>query len=122
MDILITSPDVAALQAECNDYNTANATSLTVEEFVQQVLQARAAANRARYGTITPYAFVERFSPKEYAAIRAAAADERVAALLKRLGEVQEVHLFSEEVAKGLTLLEGAGLIGPGRAAEIMSI
>lgn len=123
MEIVFTDKQLQGMQAECDAYNVANETALTVEQFVQLLATARATDNLRRFGTVNPYVFVERFTPEEYSAIRATAlTNVNVAALLTRLAEVKEVRLYSEEVAMGLALLESLGIIVPGRAAEISAV
>lgn len=71
---------------------------------------------------ITAYAFMMRFTAPERSAIRAATAvNEDLADLYDRQRAAQTINLDDAEVAGGLALLEGAGILAEGRAAEILA-
>lgn len=70
---------------------------------------------------ITAYAFMMRFTAVERAAIRAAAAGNAdLADLYDRQKAAQTINLDDAEVIGGLAMLEGAGILAAGRAAEIL--
>jgi hypothetical protein len=71
---------------------------------------------------VTRLAFRNRFTPAEKTAIYAAAASAEGLAIrifLDDLQAAEEIDLDDSALAEGLALMEAAGLIGAGRAAEI---
>lgn len=70
--------------------------------------------------TVTRGEFVARFTLPEIGAIyQAAAGNALLLAFTKRLEMAEAVHLDNDDTLAGLTLLESAGLIASGRAAQI---
>ena len=70
---------------------------------------------------ITAYAFMMRFTAVERAAIRSAAAGNAdLADLYDRQKAAQTINLDDAEVIGGLAMLEDAGILVAGRAAEIL--
>jgi hypothetical protein len=130
MDYTITiSPRHAAgLQAAANADNASHGTSLTPGEYlslrVNDVLDSYADA--FAIGVLTPFAFVQRFTPAEYARIvDLASTNPVVAGLLARLEVVSSVHLFNEEAQQGVgyltTVPASDPIISPARAATILT-
>ena len=71
---------------------------------------------------ITAYAFMMRFTAPERSAIRAATAvNDDLADLYDRQRAAQTINLDDAEVIGGLAMLEGAGILAEGRAAEILA-
>lgn len=75
---------------------------------------------------ITKLAFLNRFTDAEAIAIDLASmgATTQAATLrreLKRIDAAVHIDLTNEKLIAGLALLEGAGLLAPGRATEIMN-
>jgi len=69
----------------------------------------------------SPVAFLRRFTQAERTAIRQAATQvEALDDFMFLLSASQEVYSDDPDVVDGLTMLEGAGLIGAGRAQEIL--
>lgn len=121
----LTDRQSAALAHELNDFNKANpdAAAKGVDDFLQMLVSARADAAVRQYSVITPFAFVQRFTPQEYAGIRkAGTTNPDVQGYLDALAAANTVDLTHEKVADGLALLEQAGLIATGRAAQIGSL
>jgi hypothetical protein len=119
----------AGLQAATAAFNEENSVALKPAEYLAQRLDEllKAYADAHNVGIITPYAFVERFTPDEYAAIvKYAPSDPHVAGLLARLKEVDQVHLFSAEVQGGVAYLSAtpaaAPLLTAERAAAILTL
>lgn len=129
MDITVslTAEQAAGLQAECTAFNAAQGgTSKPVDlaAFTQAVIASRGDAAARQYGTIPVFAFIRRFTEKEYAdTVTLASTDKLVAGLLKQLDEAEEgkVRLWKDSVKQGLAYLEGKTLAA-GRAAEIARI
>lgn len=97
-------------------------TPLTEAEYAQQVFgSALTSYSRAR-SIITSAAFVLRFTPAEFAGIVAAAAvSPAVAGYLAEVTNSPTVNLRHEIVTGGLAAIEAAGLIAPGRAAQLVA-
>jgi hypothetical protein len=71
---------------------------------------------------LTKLAFMERFTDEELAAIYAAAkTDVRVEVWMDKLKLASEVDLADARTRAGVEALEALGLIGQGRAAEVLS-
>ncbi|MFN3752383.1 MAG: hypothetical protein ACK4SR_13575 [Thiobacillus sp.] len=96
----------------------------TDEEVLAEIAAAQAAqaAPPAASGRVVgKLAFMERFGDEELAAIYAAAkTDVRVEVWMDKLKLAGEIDLDDPRVMAGLQALEGLGLIGAGRAAEIV--
>lgn len=66
--------------------------------------------------------FLKKFTPEEYATIKAATAQSpQVDYFWQLFMLAEEVSLSHPETIQGITMLEQAGILGEGRAAEILS-
>jgi hypothetical protein len=66
--------------------------------------------------------FLKRFTPAEYAAIKtAAAADATLDWYWQQFLLAEFIHMVDPDTVGGINFLETAGLIAPGRAAEILA-
>lgn len=66
--------------------------------------------------------FVKRFTPTEYATIKAAAAQNATLDYYWQMFMLAEfITLSDQDTIAGVTMLEQAGLLGEGRAAEILA-
>lgn len=71
---------------------------------------------------VTKLAFMERFTDEELAAIYAAAkTDVRVEVWMDKMKLASEIDLADPRTRAGVEALEALGLIGQGRAAEVLS-
>ena len=72
--------------------------------------------------SITKLQFMKRFSAQEYAAIKAAAAvNGELDFFWQKFLMAQDIVISDAELIAGLNALEQAGVLAPGRAAEILS-
>lgn len=72
--------------------------------------------------TITKLEYLRRFAVDERIAIRAAAAQNAILAdYLQLLELAQDINLDDADTVAAVQMLEQAGLIAPGRAAEILA-
>ena len=70
--------------------------------------------------TLTKRAYLGRFTAEERVAIRTAAKQSvALEDYLELLALSEDINLDDPDLIAGLAMLEGAGLIAPGRAAEI---
>jgi len=124
----------------------ANSASMSVEDFALLILSREGSrfADSGFIGRETSSAFIQRFTADEYGAILDAAAaepavlpdpadptydavvaaNEQLAALkqyVEALTSAPYVHWDDPRLAPGVALLESAGLIAAGRAAEILT-
>ena len=124
----------------------ANSASMSVEDFALLILskEGKRFADTGFIGRETSSAFIQRFTAAEYGAVLAAcaqdlavepdpadptydavvAANAQLTALkqyVEALTSVPYVHWDDPRLAPGLALLESAGLIAAGRAAEILT-
>lgn len=71
---------------------------------------------------LSPLEFLRLFTPQERITIRQAAkVSPAVEDYLDLLDKAADVHLDNADVSSGLAMLEAAGLIGAGRAQEILN-
>lgn len=127
MDITITLTDPRAIDGVVATVNRRNRGRpaeewITPQQYLQNEMEnfAILLANYERIGVVTSAAFVQRFTPAEYAAISAAAeASADVAALVQQLVGSTTVQLDDPRIAPALALLTTAGLLESGRAAQI---
>lgn len=71
--------------------------------------------------TLTRLEFLRRFTQAERIAIRAAAVQSpALNDFLELLDMAEEVHTDHPDTVSAITMLTAAGLLGPGRAAEIL--
>ncbi len=76
----------------------------------------------ARKTKLTKLEAMERFTDQELADIYTAAKSSvQVEIWLEKFKAAQEIDLTNASFIAGVSSLEGAGLIGPGRAAEILA-
>ena len=72
--------------------------------------------------SITKLQFMKRFSAQEYAAIKAAAAvNGELDFFWQKFLMAQDIVISDPELIAGLNALEQAGVLAPGRAAEILA-
>lgn len=91
-------------------------------EQAAKAVEAAAEPAKPTQRPITKIAFMERFTDEELAAIYAAAkADVRVEVWMDKLRLASEVDLDDPRTIAGVQALETMGLIGEGRAAEVLS-
>lgn len=102
----------------------ANSASLSPEAFAEQLLlkEGKRYADSNRFGVITSAAFVGRFTPAEYSAIKTEAeTNAQVQGLLDELYGSPNVAFDDERVTNGLALLVSLGLITSARVDELLS-
>lgn len=119
--ITITLSDLRAIDGWVE---AANRAGLTPEAMALESLrhQGIGYADLFRIGVLTSAGFVQRFTPAEYGAIRAAADQSaEVAELVQQLLESPMVTLTDPRIAPGLAMLTAVGLLAEGRAEEIMA-
>lgn len=96
----------------------------TDEEVLAEIAAQQAAPAPAQpvSRTVTKLAFMERFTDEELAAIYAAAkTDVRVEVWMDKMKLASEIDLADPRTRAGVEALEALGLIGQGRAAEVLS-
>lgn len=97
----------------------------TDEEVLAEIAaqqQAAAAEPQSAARPITKLSFMERFTDEELAAIYAAAkTDVRVEVWMDKMKLASEIDLADPRTRAGVEALEALGLIGQGRAAEVLS-
>jgi hypothetical protein len=72
--------------------------------------------------TISKREFLKRFTPTEYAAIKTAAnANATLDWYWQQFLLAEFIDLADPDTVAGIQMLEGAGLLAPGRAAEILA-
>jgi hypothetical protein len=124
--VVIDSPArIAALHRALDAFNASSAIALSKEQFVQRMIDGPVDGLVAAYVAtrLTKLAFLNRFTADERIAIRAAAAQSpAIADYLAMLDAAQDVDLTDARTVGGAAALEAAGLIGAGRAAEILAL
>jgi len=71
---------------------------------------------------ITKRAFLSRLTPEEFATIKGAAAQNAIVDYYWQMFMVsEEIDLLFPDTISGITMMEQAGLLATGRAAEILS-
>jgi hypothetical protein len=119
--LTITLTDLRAIDGWVEASNRAG---MTPEAMAAELLQHQGVryADLFQIGVLTSAAFVQRFTPAEYGAIRAAATQSaEVANLIGELVDSPMVVLTDPRIPPGLAMLTAAGLLAEGRAAEIMA-
>lgn len=93
----------------------------TLTEFVQRALEREADAwvESTRVDQISVFAFVQRFTAAEFAAITASA-DPNVAVILATLRARDSVRLGSVDAVQGVGYLVSAGFLTAERGAEVL--
>lgn len=77
---------------------------------------------QASGGILTRRGFIKRFTVSEYAAIKTAAqSNDTVDYYWQMFCLAEEIDTNDPDTVAGMTMLEQAGLIGPGRATEVLS-
>ena len=129
MNITITLSDARSIDgviATVNRRNTDRPLSeqLTPKQFVQNEMDsfAKILADYERIAIVTSLGFVQRFTPEEYANIRAAAEQNpEIADMIQQLIEAPTVNMADPRIPPAVALLTAAGLLSPGRAEVIVS-
>jgi hypothetical protein len=128
MNITITITDATqllGLQRALDLQNTARSTPLTAEEFIQGMVinQVNGFVATNVVTRISPFDFLSRFTAAERAAIRTAAqTNGTLADYIGMVGAAPVVVLTDTLTTTGVNELEAAGLIAPGRAAQILAL
>jgi hypothetical protein len=115
----------SALQIALNAYNRAHAYDIDLATFVQKLIDGQLDGLVAAYlvTKLTKLDFLNRMTAEERIGIRAAAAvSPAIADYMAMLDAAQDVDLTDARTIGGVQALEGAGLIGAGRAAEILAL
>lgn len=113
-----------ALQRALAAYNVSN-TPLDAPAFLQKIIDGQLDGLVKAYlvTNITKLAFLNRLTAEERIGIRAAAAQSpAIHDYLAMLEAAQDVDLTDSRTIGGVQALEAAGLIGEGRAAEILAL
>jgi hypothetical protein len=118
--------DVDGVVATVNRMNQSRppGNQITPQQFLQGEMDNLAAvlADYEKIAVVTSLGFVQRFTPQEYAAIRAAAdQSEKLGAIVEKLIQAPTIVLTDPRIAPALALLTSAGLLAPGRAEEIVT-
>lgn len=127
MDITLSITDQAqllALDRALAAYNAGNP-PLTPSEFLERLVRGQLDNLAQSYvvARVAPFDFLSRFTPTERAAIRMAAQTNAVIAdYIAMVDAAPMVNLTSELTTTGVNSLESAGLIGAGRAAQILAL
>lgn len=127
MQVTVTITDsskLAAFQKALNAYNASNQ-PLSQSEFLQKLINGQLDGLVSSYlvTRILPFDFLSRFTPAERAAIRTAGqANATIADYIAMVDAAPMVNLTSELTTTGVNSLEAAGLIGVGRAGEILAL
>jgi hypothetical protein len=128
MSITITLTDPRSIDGVVATVNRRNAGKppnerVTPQQFMQDEMDnfAKVLADYEKIAIVTSLGFVQRFTPMEYATIRAAAEQNpEVGGLVAQLIEAPTVNLADPRIPPALALLTTAGLLAPGRAEEIV--
>jgi hypothetical protein len=114
-----------ALQLALDAYNRAHSYSIDAQSFMQKLIDGQLDGLVKAYlvTQITKLDFLNRFTAEERIGIRTAAqASPAIADYLAMLDAAQDVSLIDPRTIGGVQALEAAGLIGEGRAAEILAL
>lgn len=128
MDITISITDATkllGLQRALDAQNATRNTPLTTQEFVAGFVNDYCGALAAQNLTsrIEPFDFLNRFTLDERAAIRTAAlSNGKLADYVAMVSSAKSVVLTDALTVGGVQALEQAGLIAPGRAAQILAL
>ena len=129
MNITVTLTDPRSIDGVIATVNRRNAgkppnEQVTPQQFMQDEMNNLASllANYEKIAIVTSLGFVQRFTPEEYATIRAAAEQNpEVGGLVQQLIEAPTVNLTDPRIPPALALLTAAGLLAPGRAEQIVA-
>lgn len=108
-----------------NGSSISGGAELDAAAFLQRIVDQKLAefAERFLVKNVTRLAFLNRFTADERIGIRTAAAQSpAVHDYMAMLDAAQDVDLTDPRTIGGVQALEGAGLIGEGRAAEILAL
>jgi hypothetical protein len=103
----------------------ATASNKTVEEVVQEITSLAFVRTAGAHinERISPFDFLNRFTPEERAAIRAAAmTNGQIADYIGMVSAAPSIVLTDELTVTGVNHLEAASLLAPGRGAEILAL
>lgn len=124
--VSITDPNsLLALQRALAAQNAVRNVPLTLAEFVQGIVTDHSAGLVGQHlvTRLDPLEFQMRFTAQERAAIRTAAQNNgQIADYLGLLGTAKTVNLTDDITVSGVQHMEAAGLIGPGRGAQILAM
>jgi hypothetical protein len=116
---------LVALQRAVDAYNASNP-QLTPEAFLQKLVDGQLANLVAAYtvAQMDPFTWLKtRFTAQERAAIRTAAmTNGAVADLCAMTDKAAMIHFDDPLTVAGIAQLEAAGLLAPGRGAEILAL
>lgn len=129
MDISISITDsrkLLGLQRALAAQNATGSTPLSMSEFVQELVTDLCAGFAQLHLTtqMDPFTWLKtRFTAQERAAIRAAALTSgAVADLCAMTDRADMIHFDDPLTIAGVAQLEAAGLLAPGRGAEILAL
>lgn len=124
--IAVTAPaKLAALTKAAQAYNASSAQPLSQGEFLQKLIDGQLDGLVKAYlvTQITKLAFLNRFTPEERIAVRAAVAQSpAIHDYMEMLDAAQDVDLTDARTIGGVQALEAAGLLAEGRAGEILAL
>ena len=108
------------------DYYTQELSSVYFDEvnkiFTYNVIQRETPIPRPVKSVLTPLEFLNRFTNEELKAIVALSkTDADVEIWWLKYNKAQDMDLNDPQTVEGVNMLEAAGLIAPGRAAEILT-
>lgn len=116
---------LTALQKALDAYNASNQ-PLSQQQFLQKMVDGQMQGLVKSYvvAQMDPFTWLKtRFTSEERAAIRAAAlTNGAVADLCAMTDKADTIHFDDPLTIGGLAQLEAAGLLAPGRAAEILAL
>lgn len=119
-----SSPRSIALERALDAYNASNS-PMTAEAFMQKLIDGQLDGLVSAYlkTVITKLEFLGRFTADERVGIRSAAAtNPSIADYLDLLNAAQDVMLTDARTDAGVQMLETAGLLAAGRAAQILAL
>lgn len=103
----------------------ATASNKAVEEVAQEIAALAFVRTAGAHinERISPFDFLNRFTPEERAAIRTGAmTNGQIADYIGMVSAAPSIVLTDELTVTGVSHLEAAGLIAPGRGAEILAL
>jgi hypothetical protein len=125
-NITVTDPlKLLGFQRALDAQNAARSTPLSAAEFLQGLVDDQISGFVAAHliARIEPFDFLNRFTAAERVAIRTAAqTNGAIADYVAMLDAAPSVVLTDPLTMGGVQALEAAGLIGAGRAAEILAL
>lgn len=121
---VVSAAKQAALTKALQVYNASNQ-PISQSDFLQKLIDGQLDGLVAAYlvTKLTKLEFLNRMTSAERIAIRAAAAQSpAIHDYMAMLDAAQDVDLTDPRTIGGVQALEAAGLIGEGRAAEILAL